>query len=90
MKKPCVRCPSGYVRKRVTDGEFVVVCRIIGDKMLRKENTYPHFEIVPSNCQDDEYVKCQVWRDEKDEGWRNKIGAGKRYSSIEQMERVLV
>lgn len=73
MKKPCVRCPSGYVRKRVTDGDWVVVCRIIADKISKKQETYPHYEIVPNNCQDDEFTRCQVWRDEVDVNWKTRV-----------------
>ena len=90
MSKPSVRCPASYVRQRVVDGNWVVVCRIIANKMLAKEETYPHFENHPSNCENEEYLQCQVWRDEKDIEWKNKIGAGKKYSSLKQAEKVIV
>lgn len=85
MKEPRIACPAcHHVRKRVIDGDWVVICGIILRDTLRGIETYPNFEIVPSNCED--YTHCQVWRDEKEKGWAEKLG--KRYSSLEQAERI--
>lgn len=90
MKEPCVRCPAGTVRRRVTDGDVVVACAIVMKEHLGGESNYPHWEVVLSNCEDDNFLKCEVWRNECDKGWRQKVGAGKRYSDIEQLERIIV
>lgn len=84
MKTPKIDCPAGYPRRRVTDGEWVVVCRFVAKKMDKNEETYPNYEVVVSHCQN--YTKCQIWREEKDKDWMKKFG--KKYTSIAQGEKI--
>jgi hypothetical protein len=83
MNRPKVDCPACHdTRCRVVDGEWVVICGIILRDDLAGKETYPNFEIVPSNCRD--YLSCQVWRDEKDRSWRDKM----RREGIDRHEQI--
>lgn len=88
MKRPIVECPACHnVRHRALDGQWVSICGIILRDDLAGKETYPNFEIVPSHCE--RYQECQVWRDEVDKNWKNKLRRGS-YSSVEQMEQIRV
>jgi hypothetical protein len=89
-KLPRVICPAGYARVQNSTGNTVVVCEIIRKEYLKGESNYPNFEIVPENCKEDRYLECSVWREECDKGWRTKIGSGKRYTDIKQMEKITI
>lgn len=83
MKCPKIDCPAMHsVRCRVVDGQWVVICGIIWRDDQAGKETYPNFEIVPSNCE--HYTECQVWRDEKDRGWRDKV----RKQGLERHEQI--
>lgn len=87
MKEPIINCPAAhYVRKRVIDGEWTVICGIILKDTLAGKETYPNFEIVPDHCKD--YLHCQIWREEKEKHWAEKTG--KKYSSMEQAEKIRI
>lgn len=90
MKEPCVRCPAGTVRRRVTDGDVVVACAVVMKEHLGGASNYPHWEVLPSNCEDDHYLECSVWMEECQKGWKNNIGAGKKYSTLEQARRIRI
>jgi hypothetical protein len=86
-KAPVINCPAcHYVRQRVIDGEWTVICGIILKDELAGKETFPNFEIVPEHCMN--YTKCQIWRDSKDKHWRTQVG--KRYSSLGQAEKIRV
>lgn len=82
-KRPSIICPAMHdIRCRVTDGEWVVICGIILEDTLKGKETYPNFEILPENCEN--YLTCQVWRDEKDKYWRDKV----RKDGIDKHEQI--
>ena len=84
MKEPRIDCPAvHHIRKRVVDGQWVVICGIILKDTLDKKETYPNFEIVPIHCEN--YTQCQIWREEKEKNWKEKMA---NYSSIEQAEQI--
>jgi hypothetical protein len=76
------------VRRQDTTDNWVSVCGIIWNDWNKGIETYPNFEVVPSHCQN--YYKCDIWRTEKNKIWKNQVGAGKRYSTIEQMDKISV
>ena len=83
-----MRCPAGHLRRRVTSGEEVVACHIAIAQHLTGSSNLPHWEVVPSNCLGDSFLECVLWREECDKGWKNQIGAGRKYSSLQQKERI--
>lgn len=89
MKTPKVDCPAcRLVRRQDSTNNWVSVCGIIWKDWNKGIETFPNFEIVPSHCQD--YIHCDIWRTEKNNVWRNQVGAGKKYTNIEQMEKLYI
>jgi hypothetical protein len=87
MKKPNVVCPAcKEVRKQETTGNWVVLCGIIFGQYVKGESNYKNYTIVPSNCEESNYTKCNVWREDKEAGWARNHD----YSSLQQREQIRV
>ena len=88
MKKPNVICPACKdVIIQESTGNYVVVCAVVYAEFEAGQSNYENFTIVPSNCQDDSYTKCPVWRKEKNKNWAREM---ENYSSLEQAETIRV
>lgn len=88
--KTQLRCPAGERRIQNTTGNKTIACRIIISQHLSGSSNIEHWEVVPVNCEDDNYLECPVWREECEKGWREQIGSGKRYTTLEQKEKIIV
>ena len=74
MNRPVINCPAARdLRKRITDNEYEVVCGIIYRETLSGRDTYQGFCIVPEHCSGDCYLSCEVWRNECDRKWKDKL-----------------
>ena len=67
-----------------TTGKWVVLCSIVYDEYVSGKSNYKNFIIVPSNCEEDHYTQCSVWRKEKDANWAR----DHEYSSLRQKEAI--
>jgi hypothetical protein len=87
MKKPNVVCPAcKEISIQQTTGDYVVLCSLVYEQYVSGQSNFESYFIVPSNCEEDKYTKCVVWREEKEEDWMQKLG--EKHSSLKQQEQI--